>query len=560
MTLAQETNSSDAQPEHVDVVVVGAGFVGLYALYGLRKRGISARGFEEGGDVGGTWYWNRYPGARVDIESLQYCFHFSPEIRETWFWSERFASQPELLRYFNYVADRFDLRRDIRFNTRVVSADYNDDTNLWTVETDKRGIVKATYCIMGTGLLSAPYRPPILGIEDFQGEWYHTSRWPQEKVELSGKRVGVIGTGSTGIQIIQTIAPEVKHLTVFQRTANYATPGLNRPLTVEEQRAFNARHDDWLREVKSLFNGQTTAFPAPTKSALEDTPEERRQLFEDRWVNGGHPQTLISAYTDITDNQESNDSLCDFVREKIRAIVKDSRTAELLCPKGQPIGAKRLPLEFNYLETFNSENVTLVDVKSALIERITAKGLRTANAEFELDVIIFATGFDAITGAMLAIDIRQQSGSNLTELWADGPKNYLGLMVAGLPNLFIINGPGSGGIKANNVLRVEHGIEWTMDCLDHLIANGFDRIETDEQAQEDWLAHANEVAEASLVSRAGSWYTSANIPGKHQVYMPYFGGFDRYLSICEEAVTDGYRGFHLSRTSAKAIEPTIAAQ
>ena len=552
--------ASVPQAERVDVAVIGAGFAGLYAHYSLRERGLSASGFEEAGDVGGTWYWNRYPGARVDIESLQYCFHFSPEIREEWFWSERFASQPELLRYFNYVADRFDLRRDIKFNSRVISAAFHDDTNLWTVETDKGDVVQARHCIMGTGLLSAPYRPPISGVEDFKGEWYHTSRWPHGRVDLSDKQVGVIGTGSTGIQMVQTIAPEVKHLTVFQRTANYATPGLNRALTKGEQRAFNARHDDWVREVRLRFNGQTTAFPAPAKSALEDTPEARRQLFEDRWVNGGHPQTLLSAYNDLTDNPESNDALCEFVREKIRSIVNDPETAELLCPKDQPIGAKRVPLEFGYYDTFNRDNVTLVDVKSRPIERITAAGLCTSAAEYEFDVIIFATGFDAITGAMSAIDLRREGGSTLKEIWAEGPKNYLGLMVARLPNLFIVNGPGSGGIKANNVLGVEHGIEWTMDCLDHLYANGFDRIEADEQAQEDWVAHSNKVAEASLVSKVGSWYSGANIPGKHRVYMPYFGGWNRYLETCDEAVADGYRGFHLSRASEQAGKPTIAAQ
>ena len=557
---SSHVGGAGARPECVDVVVVGAGFAGLYALYGLRERGLAARGFEAGGDVGGTWYWNRYPGARVDIESLQYCFHFSPEIREEWFWSERFASQPELLRYFDYVADRFDLRRDIEFDTRVVSAVFDDVTNLWTVGTDKGGTVKATYCIMGTGLLSAPYSPPFPGVGDFRGEWYHSSRWPHEEVDLSGKRVGVIGTGSTGIQIVQTIAPEVEHLTVFQRTANYTTPGINRPLSREEQRAFNSRHDEWLAEVHGMFSGQTSEFPAPTKSALEDSAEERWQWLDERWVRGGHPQTLLYAYNDLMANRESNDALCDFVRAKIRSIVKNPQTAELLCPKDQPMGAKRVPLEFGYFETFNRDNVTLVDVKSAPIERLTANGLRTGGAEYELDVIIFATGFDAITGAMLAIDIRREGGPALKELWADGPKNYLGLMVAGLPNLFVINGPGSAGIKANNVLGVEHGIEWAMNCLDHLVANGFDRIEALEQAQEEWIAHSNEVAEASLVSKAGSWYTGANIPGKTQVYMPYFGGWDRYLKICEEAVADGYRWFHLSRTGGKADRPTIAAQ
>lgn len=555
-----EPANSVSQAERVDVIVIGAGFAGLYAHYGLRERGLSACGFEEAGDVGGTWYWNRYPGARVDIESLQYCFHFSPEIREEWFWSERFASQPELLRYFNYVADRFDLRRDITFNARVVSAVYSDEENLWTVETDKGDIARGTYCILGTGLLSAPYQPPFPGAEDFKGEWYHSSRWPYETVDLSGKRVGVIGTGSTGIQIVQTIASKVGHLTVFQRTANYATPGINKRLTREEQRAFNARHDGWMKEVSSLFNGQTGAFPAPTKSALEDMPEERRELLEDRWTNGGHPQTLLAAYNDINDDLESNEILCEFVRGKIRSIVKDPATAKLLCPKGHPIGAKRVPLDFGYFEAFNRDNVTLVDVKSNPIERITAAGVRTSGAGYELDVIIFATGFDAITGAISAIDIRRDDGPSLKDLWAEGPKNYLGVMIAGLPNLFIVNGPGSGGIKANNVLGVEHGIEWALRCLDRLNAEGFDRIEADQQAQEGWVALCQQVAEASLVSKAGSWYTGANIPGKHQSYMPYFGGWNHYIEICEDSITNGYRGFHLSRSCAAPGKPTIAAQ
>ncbi len=543
--------AAGARPEHVDVVVVGAGFAGLYALHGLRERDLSARAFEEAGDVGGTWYWNRYPGARVDIESLQYCFHFSDVIREEWDWSERYASQPEILRYFDFVADRFDLRRDITFNSRVVSAVYSDEENLWTVTTDKGDVAQGTYCIMGTGLLSAPYQPPFPGVEDFRGEWYHSSRWPHEKVELSGKRVGVVGTGSTGIQIIQTIAPEVAHLTVFQRTPNYATPGINRPLSKDENRAFNARHDDWLREVHSMFSGQTSDFPAPTKSALKDSPEERRRWFQDRWDNGGHPQTLLYAYKDLLTDEKANETACNFVRETIRATVKDPVTAELMCPKDEPLGAKRVPLEFGYFETFNRDNVTLVDVKSAPIESFTENGLRTTNAEYELDVIIFATGFDAITGAMSAIDIRCKGGPTLKELWTEGPKNYLGLMIAGMPNLFIINGPGSAGIKANNVLGVEHGIEWALSTLDHLVGNGFDRIEADEQAEDEWIAHSNDVAEASLVSKAGSWYTGANIPGKPQVFMPYFGGWPQYREICKQAVADGYRGFHLSRSSER---------
>ena len=559
MEQATQRTAKAPAAETVDVLVVGAGLAGLYILNCLRERGLTARAFEAGSGVGGTWYWNRYPGARCDVESLQYSYNFSSELREGWDWSERFSAQPEILRYINYVADRLDLRRDVKFETRVVSAVFDDAANLWTLQTDQGDVASAPYCIMATGSLSTPHQPDFPGLEDYGGEWYHSGMWPYEEVDFTGKRVGVIGTGSTGIQIIPTIAPQVAHLTVFQRTPNYSTPARNRPLDPEEQRAFKARHAEWHIEAMHTFAG-LTGFPPPTKSAREDTPDERRRLFEERWVEGGQPQSMLSTYDDINVNQEANDAVTDFVRDKIREIVEDPDVAEVLTPIDMPIGSKRPPIDTDYFETFNRNNVTLVDVRRAPIERITATGLRTTDADYELDAIIFATGFDAMTGAMLAIDIQRRDGAALNDIWSNGPDSYLGLMVAGLPNLFMINGPGSPSVKVSMIIAIEQHTDWIMDFLEHLESQGLDRIEANNQAQEDWVEHTREVAEASLMPKADSWYVGANIPGKKRVYMPYFGGFERYWKFCDEIAADGYRGFTLSRSETADSTPSVAAE
>ena len=548
-------------PEIFDVIVVGTGMMGIYALYCLRERGLTTRAFEAGDGVGGTWYWNRYPGARCDMESVQYCYNFSEAVREEWNWTQRYASQPEILSYLNHVADRFDLRRDIKFETRVTSAVFDDKTSLWTLETDRGDVARAGYCIMATGSLSTPFRPDFPGIEDFRGEWYHGGTWPHEKVDLAGKRVGVIGTGSTGIQLTTAIAPLVEHLTVFQRTANYSTPARNRPLDPEELRAFRANHAEWFREATYSHTGITSNPPSTNRSAHEDTPEERQLLFEDRWAVGGQPQIILAIYNDINFDKAANDTVADFVRQKIREIVDDPDVAELLCPpKDLPIGSKRPPIDAGYFEMFNRDNVTLVDVRSAPIERITPTGLRTTDADYEFDAIIFATGFDALTGAMLAIDVRGRGGVMLKDIWAEGPQTNLGIMVAGLPNMFMIHGPGSTSVKVNMFIGGEHQIDWIMDCINHLDANGFDCIETTESAQADWDAHVQEVAEASLQPVADSWYVGANIPGKPRVYMPYFGGFERYWKHCDEITADGYRGFTLSQSGSARQVPTVAAE
>jgi cyclohexanone monooxygenase len=560
MTRAQDHSTANQTQASVDVLVVGAGIAGLYILYCLRQRGLTARAFETGSDVGGTWYWNRYPGARVDVDSVQYSYNFSDEITQEWVWSEKFATQPELLRYVNFVADRLDLRRDVKFDTRVVTAEFDDETNLWTLKTDKGDVASAPYCIMATGSLSTPYQPPFPGLEDFGGEWYHTATWPHEEVNFSGKRVGIIGTGSTGIQAIPVVAEEAQHLTVFQRTPQFTTPARNRPMAADEQRAFNAHRVEWHAEVRHTFSGMT-GFPMPTKSHLEDTPEERQAYFEARWEKGGMPQSMLATYKGVNVDEEANSVVADFVRDKIHETVKDPKIAKLLSPpKDLPIGSKRPPIDTDYYATFNRDNVTLVDVKSAPIERITPGGIMTADAEYELDAIIFATGFDAMTGTLLAIDIRTGDGASLKDAWSDGPDAYLGLMVAGLPNLFMINGPGSPSVKMNMILAIEHHTDWIMSLIDHLAANGLNRIEATEQAQADWVEHARELAEATLMPVADSWYVGANVPGKKRVYMPYFGGFERYWKICDEIAADGYRGFKLSRSEGAGDASRVAAE
>ena len=415
------------------------------------------------------------------------------------------------------------------------------------MKTDQGDVVTAPYCIMATGSLSTPYKPPYPGIENFQGDWYHTGTWPHEEVSFAGKRVGIIGTGSTGIQAIPVVAEEAKHLTVFQRTAQYTTPARNRPMSSGEQREFNAHRDEWIHEVHHTFNAMT-GYPLPAKTIHDDSPQERRAFFEKRWEIGGTPQSMLATYKGVNVDLEANTTIADCVRDKIREIVKDPEMAERLCPPtDMPIGSKRPPIDTDYYETFNRDNVSLADIKKAPIEHFTEMGIKTADAEYELDAIIFATGFDAMTGSLLAIDIRTGDGRSLRQAWSDGPNTYLGLMVAGLPNLFMINGPGSPSVKANMIVTIEQHTDWIMDLIDHLAKNDLNRVEADEDAQSNWVEHAREVAEATLMPVADSWYVGSNIPGKKRVYMPYFGGFEKYWKLCDEIAADGYRGFKLSR-------------
>jgi len=529
----------------LDAIVVGGGLGGLYALHRLRKLGLTARAFEAGSGVGGTWFWNRYPGARCDVESLEYSYAFDDGLQQEWHWPERYGTQPEILRYINHVADRFDLRKDVRLNTRIKSAEFDPATHRWTVRTEKGEEVSAPFCIMATGNLSTPRVPDFKGIQSFKGKWYHTGMYPHEGVDFTGLRVGVIGTGSSGVQMIPLIAQQAKHLHVFQRTANYSLPARNAPMDLEKERTHKSEYT--ARRIAAYDTPFGIAgHPAPTKSALDVTEEERNAAYEAKWAEGGSISFLY-AYTDLLVNKASNDTASEFVRNKIRSIVKDQAVAELLAPKDHPIGTKRLCLDTNYYETYNRENVTLVDVRSAPIQEITETGVRTANGDYELDAIVFATGFDAMTGALREIDIRVGNGPTLAEKWAGGPLTYLGLMVSGFPNMFTITGPGSPSVKTQMIVAIEQHMDWIGDCLTAMRAKGVTRIEPKPEAERDWVQHVNDVADSTLYPLANSWYLGSNIPGKPRVFMPYVGGFAGYRKKCDAVAANDYEGFTMSR-------------
>ncbi len=528
----------------VDAIIVGAGVGGLYAIHRLRKLGLRVRAFEAGDGVGGTWYWNRYPGCRCDVESLEYSYAFSDELQQEWHWPERYGTQPEILRYINHVADRFDLRRDIEFNTRVKEAVFDSKTDLWTVTTDKGRVATARYCIMATGNLSTPRKPNIAGLGSFKGKWYHTGLWPHEGVDFTGLRVGVIGTGSSGVQSIPIIARQAKHLYVFQRTANFSLPARNVPMDADKERMHKAEYPARRRAAFDTPFG-IAGHPPPVKSALEATEEERQHAYEAKWADGGSISFLYS-YTDLLVNKESNDTASEFVRQKIRITVNDPNTAELLCPNHHPIGTKRLILDTDYYETYNRDNVTLVDIRSKPIQEVTATGLRTGDAEYALDAIVFATGFDAMTGAMKEIDIHTDTGLSIQAKWEGGPRTYLGIMMAGFPNLFMITGPQSPGVKSQMILACEQHVDWIADCLQYLRDHGLTRIEAEQDAENAWVQHNNEVADRTLYPLANSWYVGANVPGKPRVFMPYVGGVTAYKKKCDEVAAKGYEGFRLS--------------
>ena len=536
---------SDDNIESFDAIVVGAGFGGLYALYKLRALGMRVRAFEAGSDVGGTWFWNRYPGARCDVDSVAYSYSFSEQLQQEWDWPERFSTQQDILRYIDHVADRFDLRRDIRFNTRVTAATFQEEDGTWRVQTDDGRIYVSRFCVMATGNLSLPRVPDFKGLANFKGRWFHTGQWPHEKVDFTGRRVGVIGTGSSGIQAIPIIAKQASQLYVFQRTANFSLPAQNHPIEAEA-----------LRELKKGYaqlraDAQETPFgigghPPPTKSALDDTPEDRERMYEKNWKIGGSVRFLYS-YTDLLTNKASNDTAADFVRRKIRETVKDVKTAELLSPNTHPIGAKRLCLDTNYFETYNLGHVKLADVKASPIVEITQNGVKTADAEYDVDDIVFATGYDAITGALRDIDIRGRGGQALRDKWSHGPRTYLGLMTAGFPNFFILTGPGSPSVKSNMVVANEQHVNLVVAHLERLRETGHNVVEAAVLAEDAWVEHVNAVANATLYPMADSWYLGSNIPGKPRVFMPYVGGFHKYREKCEEIARDGFRGFETSR-------------
>ena len=528
----------------LDAVVVGAGFAGMYMLHRLRGLGMRARAFEAGSGVGGTWYWNRYPGARCDVESMQYSYQFCDALQRDWEWSERYAAQPEILRYADHVADRFDLRRDIAFDTRVAAAAFDDAAGLWTVETARGERVRARFCVMATGCLSAANRPEFPGLEDYRGATWHTGRWPREGVDFAGMRVGVIGTGSSAIQSIPVIAEQARALTVFQRTPNYSIPARNRPLGAAEAREIKANYPALRALARKLHAGLVIRYnPASARAAGE---EERRREYEARWREGG--LGFAAAFKDLLTDPEANATAAEFVRAKIRETVADPEVARLLSPRGV-IGCKRLCVDTGYYAAFNRPNVALVDVNAAPIERLTAAGLRAGGREFALDAIVFATGFDAMTGALRRIDIRGAGGRRLRDKWRDGPRAYLGLMSEGFPNLFTITGPGSPSVLANMILCIEQHVDWIADCLDAMRDRGLVRIAPRRDAEDAWCAHVNGVAEGSLRSSCSSWYVGANIPGKPRVFMPYIGGFPEYAAKCAEVAARGYEGFKLTPPS-----------
>lgn len=525
----------------LDAVIVGAGFAGLYALHRLRSMGLQVRVLERGNGIGGTWFWNRYPGARCDVESLEYSYQFSEELQQEWEWSERYATQPEILRYIEYVADRFDLRRDIRLHTRVVAAAYDESRRRWRVETEGGESYAARFCIMATGCLSSTNLPALEGLERFGGRWYHTGDWPHEGVDFSGQRVGVIGTGSSAIQSIPLIAEQAQHLWVFQRTPTFSVPAHNRPLDPEEQRRIKADYAELRRRASQQPFGFDTG--VSETSALAVSPEERQRQYELRWARGGLP--FLGAFADLLFSPEANRTAADFVRAKIRELVADPEVAALLSPQ-QMIGCKRLCVDTAYFETFNRPNVTLVDVGAAPIEEITASGLRTVRGDYALDSLVFATGFDAMTGSLLKIDIRGRDGLRLEDAWAAGPRTYLGLASAGFPNLFMVTGPGSPSVLTNMLPSIEQHVNWIADCIAHLDAQGAAAIEALPDAQEEWVLHVNAVAGATLLLGCNSWYLGANVPGKPRVFMPLLG-YPEYVAKCAEVAARAYEGFALSR-------------
>jgi cyclohexanone monooxygenase len=496
--------------------------------------------FEAAGGVGGTWYWNRYPGARCDVESMQYSYSFSPELQQDWQWSELFASQPEILRYANHVADRLDLRRDIRFETRVTEARFDEAEHRWSIRTDRGDRVSARYCVMATGCLSSARVPDLDGLASFKGKTYHTGHWPHEGVDFTGQRVAIIGTGSSAIQAIPVIAEQAAQLTVFQRTPNFSIPARNAALTPEEREAFRARYPEIRRFAREeARNGIYTDMP--DRGALDDGNNERRSKYEARWARGG--LTFMSVYNNLAIDKAANDTAADFVREKIAEIVEDPETAKLLQPNNHPIGSKRICIDTDYFTTFNRSNVKLVDIRSGPIEQITANAVRAGGKDYEIDALVLATGFDAMTGSVAKIDIRGRNGQTLNQKWAEGPKTYLGLMSAGFPNLFIITGPGSPSVLSNMIVSIEQHVDWIADCLAYMRDSGLAAMEARKEAEEKWVAHVNEVAHTTLYPQANSWYMGANIPGKPQIFMPYIGGVGAYRQICNEVAAKGYEGF-----------------
>jgi len=538
-------NSEKTEASHcMDAIIVGAGFAGLYMLIKLRQLGMRALVLEAGGGVGGTWYWNRYPGARCDNESVEYSYSFDPDLQREWRWKERYASQPEIQEYLEHVAQRYDLYPDIRFETKVTSARWVEQTAQWLVQAEGGQTFVTQFCVMATGNLSTPKVPDWPGVETFAGKIYHTGNWPREAVDFTGMRVGVVGTGSSGIQVIPQLAKQAASLTVFQRTPNFAVPAANRELR-DEEFADVLEHYDSLREkAKSSLLGFFSQ--ASDKSALEETREEQQRRYEECWSFGG-PSILLS-YRDLLLDDRANSTVAEFVRSKIREIVQDENSAESMIPEGYPLGARRLCIEIGYYDAINAENVTLVDVRKSRITNVTPSGVVTSDAHFELDALVLATGFYAMTGALDRIEIAGREGRSLRNEWAEGPRTYLGLMMSGFPNLFLVTGPGSPSVLSNVVVSIEQHVDWIAECISYMDDQKLGTIEPTESAEDEWLRHVDDVAQATLFPRANSWYMGRTRSGR-QVFMPYVGGVGAYRQRCIEIVEAGYEGFTFSNQS-----------
>jgi cyclohexanone monooxygenase len=556
--MTQAHPAESGQSADLDVIVVGAGFAGLYMLHSLRELGLSVRVYEQGGGVGGTWYWNRYPGARCDSESVYYMFsdHMSEEILGEWNWTERYAAQPEILRYLEFVTDKMDLRRDIRFNAKVISAVYDAERNSWDIRLEDGSTASARFLVTAVGCLSSTNTPEFPGIETFGGESYHTGAWPHEGVDLTGQRVAVIGTGATAVQAIPEIAKQAAHVWVFQRTPNYDMPGRNRPLAPDYAAEVKATYKDlWQKARESGFG---LPYQVAERSAVDYPPEERERIYQAAWAKGGFYMGL-ETFSDFLVNKASNDTVSEFVRDKIREVVKDPAVGELLAPKDHPFFTKRPPLENGYYETFNRDNVTLLDVRTAPIEEITPRGVRTGGREYEVDAIVFATGFDAMTGALFSMGITGRDGLKLQDKWEDGPRTYLGLTTRGFPNLFVITGPQSPSVLSNMPVVIEQNVEWITGVIQYLQAHDLDVAEPAQDAEDKWVEHHNEVAAATLLLGTDSWWVGANIPGKPRTLYPYVGGVGTFRVICHEVAEKGYEGLVLSRHEAPTRAPATVS-
>ena len=546
--------TAPATARTVDAVVVGAGFAGLYMLYRLRQLALTAQVFEAGDGVGGTWYWNRYPGARCDVESMQYSYSFSPELQQEWEWTERYPRQDEILRYINHVADRFELRRDIQLETRVTAAEWDEAARYWTVRTDRGDVVQTRLLISAAGCLSAGRVPDIPGLNSFQGKWYHTGAWPHREVDFTGQRVGVIGTGSSGIQTIPAIAKQAAQVSVFQRTPNFSIPAWNRPLSADEQREWKAKYPQHREKARTTRSG--ILYDYSLRGTFDVDEEERQREYERRWKSGGANYT--HAFNDIFFDRKANDQAAEFVRNKIRSIVRNPEVAAKLAPTDHAIGTKRICVDTEYYATFNLPHVKLFDIKADPIEEIVPTGIRTTHATHELDSIVFATGYDAVTGSLDRIAISGRNGLALKQKWTAGPRTYLGIMTAGFPNLFFITGPGSPSVLTNVVMAIEQHVDWIARCLQFMQQQQMEVAEAVADAEDQWVAHVNEVADKTLFPTTASWYTGANVPGKPRVFLPYVGGLGNYTVICDKVAAEGYKNIRMQPLQAGGVSAARA--